>query len=40
VPSAVNPIDKNILLNPDHPEMEYVSIEPPERFDFDARMFT
>lgn len=40
VPSAVNPFDKNILLNPRHPQMEHVKIEPPEQFDFDPRMFT
>jgi len=39
VPSAVNPIDKNILLNPAHPQMENVRIEPPEKFNFDPRMF-
>ena len=39
VPSAVNPIDKNVLLNPAHPQMKAVKIEPPERFEFDTRMF-
>jgi len=39
VPSAVNPIDKNVLLNPNHPQMKLVKLEPPEKFDFDPRMF-
>ena len=39
VPSAVNPFDKNILLNPSHPQMKDVKVEPPEPFDFDPRMF-
>lgn len=40
VPSAVNPFDRNILLNPRHPQMKHVKIEQPEQFDFDPRMFT
>lgn len=39
VPSAINPIDKNVILNPGHPQMKGVKIEPPENFDFDPRMF-
>lgn len=39
VPSAVNPFDKNILLNPSHPQMKNVKIESPKTFDFDPRMF-
>lgn len=39
VPSAINPIDKNVILNPSHPQMKDVKIEPPEKFDFDPRMF-
>lgn len=39
VPSAVNPIDRNILLNPAHPEMRKVAIGSPARFVFDPRMF-
>ena len=37
VPSAVNPIDKNVLLNPNHPQLKNVKVEPPETFDFDPR---
>lgn len=39
VPSAINPIDKNVILNPGHSQMKDVKIEPPEKFDFDPRMF-
>lgn len=39
VPSAVNPVDRNVLLNPNHSEMIKVKVEPPEIFDFDPRMF-
>ena len=35
----VIPFDKNILLNPSHPQMKDVKVEPPEPFDFDPRMF-
>lgn len=40
VPSAVNPFDRNVLLNPRHPQMKNVKIEPPEPFGFDPRMFS
>jgi RES domain-containing protein len=39
VPSAVTPIEDNILLNPEHPDTAKVEIGPAERFEFDPRMF-
>lgn len=39
VPSAINPIEANILLNPAHPEMNKLTIQPAQSFHFDARMF-
>lgn len=39
LPSAVSLVDKNVLLNPHHPEMKELSTEFPQPFDFDPRMF-
>ncbi len=39
VPSAVIPQEHNILLNPNHPKHERLSIESREPFSFDPRLF-
>jgi RES domain-containing protein len=39
VPSAINPQEKNILLNPSHPEMKKLKVETSQPFQFDPRMF-
>jgi RES domain-containing protein len=39
VPSAINPVEKNILLNPAHPEMKLLKIVSRQSFQFDPRMF-
>lgn len=39
VPSAINPLEKNILLNPAHPEMKNLKILKAQPFQFDPRMF-
>lgn len=39
VPSAANPEESNVLLNPQHHEMADVHIHPPKPFRFDPRMF-
>lgn len=38
VPSAVTPVEDNILLNPEHPDMKKVVIGLKEPFAFDPRM--
>jgi RES domain-containing protein len=38
VPSALVPRERNILLNPTHPEFRRVRLLPPERFSFDPRL--
>ena len=38
VPSAVVPVERNIVLNPGHPDMVRIIRHPPERFVFDPRM--
>jgi len=38
VPSAVIPAERNILLNPSHPDMARVIRHPEQRFVFDPRM--
>ena len=38
VPSAVVPRAFNILLNPDHPDFDKVTIDSPEPFRFDRRL--
>ncbi len=39
VPSAINPQEKNILLNPAHQEMKKLKVETSQPFQFDPRMF-
>jgi RES domain-containing protein len=39
VPSAINSMEKNILLNPAHPEIKRLKIEKCQPFQFDPRMF-
>lgn len=39
VPSAAVHMDWNVLVNPLHPAIASVRIEPPQPFHFDARMF-
>jgi len=40
VPSAINPLEKNILLNPAHPEIQKLKVENGQPFQFDPRMFS
>ncbi len=39
VPSAINPTESNILLNPAHPDIKKLKINPAQPFQFDPRMF-
>lgn len=39
VPSAINPLESNLLLNPAHPEMSKLILLDVEPFRFDPRMF-
>jgi RES domain-containing protein len=39
VPSAINPIERNLLLNPAHPDMNKLEVEEGLPFQFDPRMF-
>ena len=39
VPSAVVPSEFNYVLNPEHPDFGKITIEAPERFYFDPRMY-
>lgn len=39
VPSAAVRMDWNVLVNPSHPAIGKLSIEPPQPFHFDPRMF-
>jgi RES domain-containing protein len=39
VPSAALRVEWNVLVNPLHPKIEQIKIEPPQPFHFDARMF-
>jgi len=38
VPSAIIPAERNVLLNPGHPDLARLVRHPPERFVFDPRM--
>ncbi len=38
VPSAVVPLQRNVVLNPRHPDWREVRIEGPERFPIDPRL--
>ncbi|MFW6169800.1 MAG: RES family NAD+ phosphorylase, partial [Planctomycetota bacterium] len=39
VPSAINSLERNILLNPAHPEIKKLKVEDGQPFQFDPRMF-
>ncbi len=39
VPSVINPLERNILLNPSHPEFKRLKREVGKPFQFDPRMF-
>jgi RES domain-containing protein len=39
VPSIPLPVEWNVLINPLHPRMNELEIDPPQAFVFDARMF-
>ena len=39
VPSAINPIDNNILINPTHPDTKRLRIQQGNAFQFDPRLF-
>jgi RES domain-containing protein len=39
VPSAVIPIEYNVLLNPEHPDFNRIEIGEPEPFGFDPRLW-
>lgn len=39
VPSAINPREKNLILNPSHPEIKMLNVEKGQPFAFDPRMF-
>ena len=39
VPSAINPQERNILLNPAHPEIKKLKVESGRPFHFDPRLF-
>lgn len=39
VPSAINSLEKNILLNPAHPAIRELNVETGQPFRFDPRMF-
>lgn len=38
VPSAVIAVERNFLLNPEHPDFERIKINQPEEFSFDSRL--
>jgi RES domain-containing protein len=38
VPSAVVPSERNMILNPIHPDFEHIITHPPEPFAFDGRL--
>lgn len=40
VPSAVVPRERNIVLNPNHPDFEHVDIHQPLPFEFDPRLLS
>lgn len=39
VPSAINPLESNILVNPAHPEIKELQVGTGQPFQFDPRMF-
>jgi RES domain-containing protein len=40
VPSAIVPAESNYLLNPAHADFSTITVQPPERFEFDLRLLT
>ena len=40
VPSAVVPLERNVILNPEHPDFALVTIQRPEPFALDGRLAT
>lgn len=39
VPSAINPLESNILVNPNHPDIHLLAVKASQPFQFDPRMF-
>ena len=39
VPSVIIPRESNLMLNPAHPEFRRITIDPPEPFSFDPRLW-
>ncbi|MEM9369045.1 MAG: RES family NAD+ phosphorylase [Planctomycetota bacterium] len=39
VPSAINPVESNCLINPSHANFKKLNVHPGEPFHFDPRMF-
>jgi RES domain-containing protein len=39
VPSVIVPQERNVLLNPAHPEFRRIRVGPPEPFSFDPRLW-
>lgn len=39
VPSAIIPVENNYLLNPQHPEFKQITIDEPQLFGFDPRIW-
>ena len=39
VPSALAPSESNWLINPEHADFRRIRVQPPERFQYDARFF-
>lgn len=39
VPSVIDPLSQNVLINPSHPELAKLKIEGGMAFDFDFRLF-
>ncbi len=39
VPSAINPMESNLLVNPAHPDFKKLKVSGGEPFEFDPRMF-
>jgi len=38
VPAAVMPLERNLIINPVHPDFAKITIHPPEAFAFDGRL--
>ncbi len=39
VPSAINPLESNVLLNPAHPDAAKLVVDPGQPFHLDPRLF-